>query len=129
MVRLVFKESAMPNASSSPIVTALEWRYATKLFDSSRKISPTEWATLLDAFFEMVASDVLHGEKSARVAEWAARQAYLALGVLVTAAAAARIDSCPMEGLDAARYEDILGTATDGYQVIAACALGYRHAD
>ena len=40
---------------------------------------------------------------------WNIRQAYIALGQLMTTAAVLGIDACPMEGISAAGYDHILG--------------------
>ena len=58
---------------------------------------------------------------------WNSRQAYIALGFLLETAALLGIDACPMEGFDAAQFNEILGL-TD-YSAVAICALGYRDAD
>ncbi|MFL6709397.1 MAG: nitroreductase family protein [Massilia sp.] len=60
---------------------------------------------------------------------WAQRQLYLALGVLVTAAAEAGIDACPMEGFDAPAVDGILGLEAQGYRVTAFALLGQRASD
>lgn len=60
---------------------------------------------------------------------WNIRQAYIALGQLMTTAALLEIDACPMEGLSTAGYDQILGLAGSGYSTVMACALGYRAAD
>jgi len=60
---------------------------------------------------------------------WADRQIYIALGNFMTSAAALGIDTCPMEGLDPAQYDDILGLAGTRYATVVACAAGYRAAD
>jgi nitroreductase len=60
---------------------------------------------------------------------WNARQAYIALGQLMTAAAVLGIDACPMEGISASAYDRILGLEASGYATVVACALGYRSAD
>jgi nitroreductase len=39
----------MSTLSSSQLLDRLNWRYATKQFDPSRKIAPEDWATLEDA--------------------------------------------------------------------------------
>jgi len=59
---------------------------------------------------------------------WAARQAYIALGNLLTSAALLGIDTCPMEGIEPARYDEILGLSAQGYQTVVAAAVGYRAA-
>jgi nitroreductase len=58
--------------------------------------------------------------------EWNARQVYIALGQLMTAAAALGIDACPMEGISASGYDRVLGLEGSGYATVVACALGYR---
>lgn len=61
--------------------------------------------------------------------EWAARQAYIALGNLLTTAASMQIDVCPMEGFDARQYNEILGLKGSGYSSVVVAAIGYRSAD
>lgn len=61
--------------------------------------------------------------------EWAKWQGYIALGNLMTAAAALGVDTCPMEGLEPAKYDEILGLNGTGYGTAVACAVGYRAAD
>jgi nitroreductase len=61
--------------------------------------------------------------------EWAARQAYIALGNLLTTAASMQIDVCPMEGFDARQYNEILELKGSGYSSVVIAAIGYRSAD
>lgn len=60
---------------------------------------------------------------------WSARQAYLAMGELLSAAAMLRIDACPMEGIDVKNYDRILGLEPLNLRTVAAVALGYRSKD
>ncbi len=60
---------------------------------------------------------------------WNARQVYIALGQLMTAAAFMGIDTCPMEGISPAGYDRVLGLEGSGYLTAVGCALGYRAAD
>jgi len=60
------------------------------------------------------------------VRSWSTRQVYIALGNFMTAAALLGIDTCPMEGLDPAAYDKILGLEGTGYYTVAACPAGYR---
>lgn len=60
---------------------------------------------------------------------WNIRQAYIALGQLMAAAALLGIDACPMEGLSPAGYDHILNLEGSGYATVVACALGYRSDD
>lgn len=61
-----------------------------------------------------------------QVHEWAVRQVYIALGNFMTSAAVVGVDTCPMEGIDPAKYDEILGLAGSGYKTVVACAAGYR---
>ena len=63
------------------------------------------------------------------VDEWVSRQVYIALGFLLSTAAMMSIDACPMEGIDAGKYDEILGLRDRGFETRVACALGYRAAD
>lgn len=57
---------------------------------------------------------------------WNTRQVYIALGQLMTAAAVMGIDTCPLEGISASDYNDVLDLKDSGYTTAVACALGYR---
>ncbi|HVI46251.1 MAG TPA: NAD(P)H-dependent oxidoreductase [Chitinophaga sp.] len=62
-------------------------------------------------------------------AVWTSKQAYLALGTLLTAAAAEGIDACPMEGFNASQYDEILGLKEKGLASVVIAAVGFRAAD
>lgn len=62
-------------------------------------------------------------------AAWNARQIYIVLGQLLTSAAVLGIDACPMEGIDPAAYDRILGLNGSEFTTRVACPLGYRSAD
>lgn len=57
---------------------------------------------------------------------WTARQTYLALGNLLSAAASLKIDACPMEGFDAEAYNELLGLNDKGLNTSVVAAIGYR---
>lgn len=57
---------------------------------------------------------------------WNSRQCYIALGQLMASAAVMGIDTCPLEGIDKAAYDRILGLESSGYSTVVACAIGYR---
>ncbi|MFT4832429.1 MAG: nitroreductase [Psychroserpens sp.] len=59
-------------------------------------------------------------------AVWTAKQTYIALGNLLSAAAINKIDACPMEGFDAAQFNDILGLTEKGLNTAVLVAVGYR---
>lgn len=83
----------------------------------------------LDNFFQ-VEFELQTAEK--RTA-WAARQAYIVLGNMMTAAATLGIDSCAMEGFHRAQVEKILdgkgGFDRKTHEVACLVAFGYRSKD
>lgn len=80
----------------------------------------------LAGYRNMIVSDVVNGPRSFHVNEWAARQAYIALGNFMTSAAVIGIDTCPLEGIDPAGYDKVLDLQKEGFATVVACAAGYR---
>jgi nitroreductase len=70
--------------------------------------------------------DLVQGPRAAEIAEWAARQVYIALGNFMTSAALLGVDTCPMEGLEPDKYDEILGLKGTGWRTVVACPAGYR---
>ena len=60
------------------------------------------------------------------VDDWAARQTYLALGFFLQACALLGVDTVPMEGLEPAKFDEVLGLPAQGYGTVCAAAAGYR---
>lgn len=188
----------------SSVLEALEWRYATKIFDPTKKIPADHWDALLESLVltpssfglqpwefvvvenseireQLVAhswnqrqvadashllviaarTDIDHvwvdkfmarsGEvrgdagtfagyrdiivgfiekmDSDAVLQWAKQQTYIALGQFMTSAALFGIDTCPMEGFSAAKYDEILGLGKKGLTASVLCPAGYRSAE
>jgi nitroreductase len=57
---------------------------------------------------------------------WNANQTYIALGNFMTSAALLGIDTCPIEGLDPAKYDEILGLTGTNLATAMVCVAGYR---
>jgi len=74
--------------------------------------------------------DMLNGSIKSRTEEgnfnWAAKQAYIALGTALIAAAEEKVDATPMEGFNPAAFDEILGLKAQGLKSVALLALGYR---
>ena len=196
----------MNNITTPQLLESLQWRYATKVFDPTRKIPADVWQTLeralvltptsyglqpyrflviqnpakraellphswnqkqvvdashlvvftartkvtdadvakliqrtsdvrkipaesLNFYRDLMLGDIVNGPRGKIAHEWAARQAYIALGNLMTCAAVLGVDACPMEGLNPAEYDRVLGLNYSGYATVMACALGYRAAN
>ena len=196
----------MSTVSCEQVLKQLKWRYATKHFDSSRKITPHDWEALEEVLVltpssygaqpwkfivvtdqatkekllpasygqkqivdcshlvvftirkdvdgnhvdshlkrivevrggshealaplrNMMIGDFVEGPRGKIVNEWATRQVFIALGNFMTSAALLGIDTCPMEGFQPEKYDDILGLTSFGLASVVACCAGYRHAD
>lgn len=190
--------------SPSHLLQSLQWRYATKAFDPTRKIPAETWAALektlalapssfglqpyrvlvvddaatraklmphawnqrqvvdashfivfaarlsvteeeIDGFIGRIArtrgvsAESLAGYRGMMTgpllsdgfkpiaAHWTARQAYIALGNLLTSAALLGVDACPMEGFVPAEFNTILNLSAQGLAAVVCCALGYRN--
>ena len=190
---------------NSQLLEALHWRYATKKFDRTQKISTENWATLEQALIlspsscglqpwkflvitdqavkdrlvplswgQTQPSDCSHlvvftvrknldeayvDRHVARIAEvrgvsvasqagyrqmmlgavnkaaaggyldtWQTHQIYIALGQFMASAALVGVDTCPMEGIEPAKYDEALGLTGSAYTTVVVCAAGYRAA-
>jgi nitroreductase len=60
---------------------------------------------------------------------WSIKQAYIALGNLMTVCAVERVDSCPMEGFSAAEYDTILNLKSRNLKSTLLLPVGYRADD
>lgn len=191
--------------SQVSIQEALEWRYAVKRFDPTKKISACDWKTLteslklspssfglqpwrfiivdskemreklkgpstynvsqvmdsshyvvltykekmdpefinqyieriaevrdvplesLEGFRKSMTDALVTGPRSQTIEAWAQRQTFIAMGFLMETAALLKVDSCPIEGIDAEGYDEVLGLKGTGWKTLACVALGYRH--
>lgn len=185
------------------LLTQLNWRYATKRFDPTKKIPASTWATLLEAIrlspssfgLQMWKAIVVENPelrqklqahswhqpqiveashlvifaaktnlgtpdvdalikriievravpaasladyrammqssldaRRALLTTWATKQAYIALGNLLTSAALLGVDACPMEGFDAPAYDQLLNLPAQNLTASVVATLGYRAA-
>jgi len=58
--------------------------------------------------------------------QWAARQAYIAFGTAIAAAATEKVDATPMEGFNAAALDELLNLKEKGLRSVTLLPLGYR---
>lgn len=63
------------------------------------------------------------------LSDWMKRQVYLALGMLLAQCACKKIDSCPMEGFDAKKFDEVLGLEKLDLESVVLCPVGYRAKD
>ncbi|MES2708124.1 MAG: NAD(P)H-dependent oxidoreductase [Verrucomicrobiota bacterium] len=83
-------------------------------------------AGTLEGYRKMITGSVVHGGLGIAQPEWAARQAYIALGQFMLAAAGLGVDTCPMEGFAADAVDAELGLTERGLKTVAFCPAGYR---
>ncbi|HEY4195955.1 MAG TPA: NAD(P)H-dependent oxidoreductase [Mucilaginibacter sp.] len=107
--------------------TNLDEAYVKNHIDHVAKMRGIERENL-NGFEQMINSNVNSMDAEQRI-NWSKRQTYIALGVLLTAAADLGIDACPMEGFDAAKFDEILGLKEKGLTTAVIAAIGFRAED
>lgn len=80
---------------------------------------------MLHAYYDNLKSNYLPRNAETNYAH-AARQAYIALGIALVAAAEQEVDSTPMEGFDPDAVDTILGLKERGLRSVVLMPLGYR---
>jgi nitroreductase / dihydropteridine reductase len=89
-------------------------------------------AESLDGYKNMMINAMKNGNTMndpAHSQHWLDNQMYIALGQAMTACAIAGIDTCPMEGFDVAKANEILDVEKLGLKVNCFLAVGFRNAD
>ena len=97
--------------------------YAQNIVDT-RKIDPK----VIEDFIKEIKGAV-NSQTQEQLAVWNSKQCYLALGFLLFAAAEHQVDACPMEGFDAAKFDEILGLDEKNLSSVVIATIGYRSND
>lgn len=114
--------------ASHVLVVAHKTDFGGELIDSYLEaVSDTRQVPLenLGGYGDFMKSKLL-GLSAPVKSEWTARQAYIALGNLLSAAAALRIDACPMEGFEKEKVDEILDLEKQGLSTAVIIPIGYR---
>ena len=106
-------------------VNPVDEKFIDKHIQQTAKIRNIEPSTL-DKFKKNIIGDLVTGERSKNNLAWAKNQVYIALGNAMTAAAALQIDTCPIEGFDPIKYDEILNLQEHGAKVAVVLAVGYK---
>ena len=85
-------------------------------------------ADALAGYKDMMIGSLFKGRDAAARKVWAINQIYIALGNFLTSTAMLGIDSCPMEGIDPAKYDELLGLDALGLATVVVGVAGYRAA-
>jgi nitroreductase len=80
---------------------------------------------LINTYYDNLKANYLPRDAEVNYAH-AARQAYIALGVALVAAAEQEVDSTPMEGFDPSQVDEILDLGARGLRSVVLLPLGYR---
>ena len=83
----------------------------------------------LEKFRQMVTGNLDKARAEDRLDTWQSHQLYIALGQLLASAALLGVDTCPMEGFEPEKFDEILGLTGTGWASVVCCAAGYRAAD
>lgn len=95
-------------------------KYADKM--ALERNLPENKTTDLKLRFKNMVGSIPEDQK----AIWEEKQAYLGLGNLLTVAAIEGIDTCPMEGFNREKYDEILGLKEKQLRSVVVCPIGYR---
>jgi nitroreductase len=86
-------------------------------------------AESLGKFRQMAAGNLDKARAEATLDTWQTYQIYIALGQFIASAALVGVDTCPMEGFDPAKVDEILGLKGTDCASVVCCAAGYRAPD
>ncbi len=105
----------------------IDEKYISQHFNNVKTVRDTP-DEILNPFKEQLVSSFKNKETD-EITSWAAKQAYLAMGNLLTVCAIEKIDACPMEGFIPEKYNEILELNKLGLSSILVMPVGYRAVD
>ncbi|MDB4180701.1 NAD(P)H-dependent oxidoreductase [Flavobacteriaceae bacterium] len=109
------------------VETSIDEAYIRAFFERIKSINNTPDA-VLDSFRTSVISSFKTKSADA-IFNWGAKQAYLAMGNMLTVCATERIDACPMEGFDPVQYDRYFKLDEQGLRSVLVMPIGYRAKD
>ncbi|MCX6877580.1 MAG: NAD(P)H-dependent oxidoreductase [Verrucomicrobia bacterium] len=125
-----WNQAQVTEASHFVVLAARETLTAADVDDWIARLSEVRGVTPASlADYRAKMTGFIDGMDGAQKLAWTSRQAYLALGQLMTCAALLGVDACPMEGFSPPAYDAALGLSGTGFRAVVACALGYRSAE
>ena len=130
LVPLSMNQEQVKDASHVLIICVektVDAQHIKKYFDNVKKIRGTEDAVLNPFKDYLLASFSEKTEEEIKT--WMIKQAYIALGNLLTVCAIEEIDSCPMEGFLPEEYDKLLNLSKLGLESVLVLPVGYRAED
>ena len=109
------------------VQTKIDSVYINDYFKRVQEIRNTPDQVL--APFKDFLLDDFKNKDASEIKLWATKQAYLAMGNLLTICAVEKIDACPMEGFIPEEYDKMLGLEEKGLQSVLIMPVGYRAQD
>ena len=109
------------------IETNIDKDYIENYFNRIKQIRDTPDA-ILNPFKDFLIEDFTN-KKQQVIEDWATKQAYLAMGNMLTVCATQEIDSCPMEGFNPDKYDEILDLKAKKLKSVLIMPIGYRAKD
>jgi len=109
------------------IDTTIDKVFIEAYFNRIKEIRNTA-DTILKPFKEYLIDD-FEKQTQNEIEDWATKQAYLAMGNLLTVCAIEGIDSCPMEGFSPEKYDEIFKLKEKGLKSVLVMPIGYRADD
>jgi nitroreductase len=109
------------------IESEVNTEYIKDYFSSVERIRGTS-REVLEPFEDFLVKDFSEKDLE-EIQLWATKQAYLALGSLLTVCAVEEIDSCPIEGFEPEKYDEFLKLNEMGLKSVLVLAVGYRAED
>ena len=79
--------------------------------------------------YEQMMKDSIKDKSPEIILQWMKKQVYIALGFFLNECAHRKIDTCPMEGFDPQKFDEILELPKEGLESVVLCAIGYRAED
>ena len=117
--------------ASHLLVIAIDTNFTTKdvddYFDLEKKIRGTS-EEIIGKFRKQLKENIAQ-KSEAEIEQMAKNQAYIALGNLMTVCAIEKIDSCPMEGFNADKFDEILNLKKKNLKSVLLLPVGYRAED
>jgi nitroreductase len=109
------------------IEKTIDTAYIESYFDRVKAIRNTPDEIL--APFKEFMTNSFKDKTQEELDTWASKQAYIALGNLLTVCGVEEIDACPMEGFTPEKYDEILGLQAHGLSSVLVLPVGYRAED
>ena len=106
------------------VYTNVDEAYIRTYFENIKSIRKTPDA-VLNSFRESLISSFATKSPD-EIFNWGAKQAYLALGNMLTVCAIQEIDACPMEGFDPIAYDEYFKLNEQGLRSVLVMPIGFR---